>query len=229
MDMKNTAVAIRCYYEGIEGLTDQIELHYVSEVKPGYFWLFPAGEGRANIGIGLSKDDAKKEDRSLGEILEEITNSNYFKDRFKNAKPLEKPVGWNLPMGSIHRKNHGDGFMLLGDAAGLVDPFTGEGIGNAMVAAKYATRVAKKAHHLGEFNAKIFKEYDELVWEELGGELGTSAKLQKLARYSFLLNFVIKRAARSKDVQEIISGMLSNEIARDDLSNPSFYFKILLS
>ena len=229
MDMKNTAIAIRCYYEGIEGLTDQIELHYVSEVKPGYFWLFPAGEGRANIGIGLSKDDAKKEDRSLGEILEEITNSNYFKDRFKNAKPLEKPVGWNLPMGSIHRKNHGDGFMLLGDAAGLVDPFTGEGIGNAMVAAKYAVKVAKKAHHLGEFNAKIFKEYDELVWEELGGELGTSAKLQKLARYSFLLNFVIKRAARSKDVQEIISGMLSNEIARDDLSNPSFYFKILLS
>ena len=229
MDMKNTAVAIRCYYEGIEGLTDQIELHYVSEVKPGYFWLFPAGEGRANIGIGLSKDDAKKEDRSLGEILEEITKSNYFKDRFKNAKPLEKPVGWNLPMGSIHRKNYGDGFMLLGDAAGLVDPFTGEGIGNAMVAAKYAARVAKKAHHLGEFNAKIFKEYDELVWEELGGELGTSAKLQKLARYSFLLNFVIKRAARSKDVQEIISGMLSNEIARDDLSNPSFYFKILLS
>ena len=206
--MKNTAVAIRCYYEGIDGLTDQIELHYVSEVKPGYFWLFPAGEGRANIGIGLSKDDAKKEDRSLGEILKEITNSNYFKDRFKNAKPLEKPVGWNLPMGSIHRKNHGDGFMLLGDAAGLVDPFTGEGIGNAMVAAKYAARVAKKAHYLGEFNSKIFKEYDELVWKELGGELGTSAKLQKLARYSFLLNFVIKRAARSKDVQEIISGML---------------------
>ena len=40
-DMENTAVAIRCYYEGVEGLSDQIELHYVDEVKPGYFWLFP--------------------------------------------------------------------------------------------------------------------------------------------------------------------------------------------
>ena len=229
MDMKNTAVAIRCYYEGIEGLTDQIELHYVEEVKPGYFWLFPAGEGKANIGLGLSKDDAKREDRSLGDILEEITQSNYFKDRFKNARPLEKPIGWNLPMGSIHRKNHGDGFMLLGDAAGLVDPFTGEGIGNAMFSAKYAMQIARKAHDSGQFNKSIFKEYDELVWNELGGELGTSAKLQKLARYSFLLNFVIKRASRSDEVQEIISGMLSNEIARDDLSNPMFYFKILFS
>ena len=59
MDMENTSVAVRCYYEGVKGLTDQIELHYVKEVNPGYFWLFPAGEGRANIGIGLSKSDMK--------------------------------------------------------------------------------------------------------------------------------------------------------------------------
>ena len=36
--MDNTAVAIRCYYEGLKGLSNQIELHYISEVKPGYFW-----------------------------------------------------------------------------------------------------------------------------------------------------------------------------------------------
>ena len=74
MDMENTAVAIRCYYEGIEGLTDQIELHYVGEVKPGYFWLFPAGEGRANIGIGLSKDDAKKKIVRLEKFLRRSRN-----------------------------------------------------------------------------------------------------------------------------------------------------------
>ena len=48
MDMENTAVAIRCYYSGVEGLTNQIELHYVKEVNPGYFWLFPAGEGKVD-------------------------------------------------------------------------------------------------------------------------------------------------------------------------------------
>ena len=229
MDINNTAVAIRCYYEGIEGLTDQIELHYVSEVKPGYFWLFPAGEGKANIGIGLFKSDAKKEKRSLEQIMNEIIASQYFNDRFQNAYPIEKPKGWNLPMGSIQRENHGDGFLLLGDAAGLVDPFTGEGIGNAMVAAKYAMQVALKAKTLNNYTSETLREYDTLVWDELGGELATSTKLQKLARSSFLLNFVIKRAARSKEVQEIISGMLSNEIARDELSDPSFYFKILFA
>ena len=229
MDMKNTAVAIRRYYEGVGSLTDQIELHYLKEVKPGYFWLFPAGDGMANIGVGISKESAKKEDRTLNQIMNEIISSDYFRDRFRYARPIEKPKGWNLPMGSIHRKNHGNGYMLLGDAAGLVDPFTGEGIGNAMVAAKYAVDVAKEAKGESDFSEKKLKKYDYLVWNELGGELNVSTKLQKLAHSSFLLNFVINRASRNENVQEIIAGMLSNEIARDDLSNPMFYFKILFS
>ena len=229
MDMENTAVAIRCYYSGVEGLTDQIELHYLKEVNPGYFWLFPAGEGKANIGIGLSKNDAKKEGRTLRQILDEVTESEYFRDRFKNAKPLEKPVGWNLPLGSSHRKNHGDGYMLLGDAAGLIDPFTGEGIGNAMVAGKYAMQVAAKSKNTGDYSEKAFSEYDKLLWDEIGKELRTSTKLQSLARSSFLLNFVINRAARNEEVQDIISGMLSNEIPKEELSSPLFYFKILFS
>ena len=228
-DMEHTAVAIRCYYEGVEGLSNQIELHYIREVKPGYFWLFPAGDNKANIGIGLSKNDAKKEDRTLTNIMEEVTQSQYFKERFSNAKPLEKPRGWNLPMGSIHRKNYGDGYMLLGDAAGLVDPFTGEGIGNAMVAAKYAISTAKKAKDKGDYSKNVLSEYDQLLWGEIGKELRTSTKLQSLSRSSFLLNFVINRASRNQEVQDIISGMLSKEIPKDELSSPLFYFKILFS
>ena len=229
MDMENTAVAIRCYYEGVEGLSNQIELHYVSEVKPGYFWLFPAGNGKANIGIGLSKNDAKKEDRTLRQIMDEIVQSDYFRSRFGNARPLEKPVGWNLPLGRIQRKNHGNGFMLLGDAAGLVDPFTGEGIGNAMVAAKHAMQVASQAKNHKDYSQRSLSEYDQLLWDDIGGELRTSTKLQSLARSSFLLNFVINRAARNEEVQSIISGMLSHEIPKDELSSPMFYLKILLS
>ena len=228
-DMEHTAVAIRCYYEGVEGLSNQIELHYIREVKPGYFWLFPAGGNKANIGIGLSKNDAKKEDRTLTNIMEDVTQSQYFKERFSNAKPLEKPKGWNLPMGSIHRKNYGDGYMLLGDAAGLVDPFTGEGIGNAMVAAKYAISTAKKAKDKGDYSKNVLSEYDQLLWGEIGKELRTSTKLQSLSRSSFLLNFVINRASRNQEVQDIISGMLSKEIPKDELSSPLFYFKILFS
>ena len=229
MNMENTSVAVRCYYEGVKGLTDQIELHYVKEVNPGYFWLFPAGEGKANIGIGLSKSDMKKEKRTLRQIMDEVTQTEYFKERFSDAKQLERPVGWNLPLGSIHRKNHGNGFMLLGDAAGLIDPFTGEGIGNAMVSGQYAMEIAAKCKKTGDYSEKALAEYDVLLWEEVGKELRTSTKLQSLAQSKFLLNFVINRASRNEEVQNIISGMLSHEIPKDELSSPLFYFKILFS
>ena len=44
-----------------------------------------------------------------------------------------------------------------------------------------------------------------------------------------LLNFVINRAARNEEVQNIIAGMLAHEIPKEELSNPLFYFKILFS
>ena len=229
MDMENTSIAIRCYYSGVKGLSDQIELHYIKEVNPGYFWLFPIGEGKANIGIGLSKNYAKKDNRTLQQILNQVTNSGPFKKRFENATQLEKPKGWNLPCGSIHRKNYGDGFMLIGDSAGIIDPFTGEGIGNAMVSGKYSMKVLSKSKSKNNFSKEAFSEYDKLLWGEIGKELKTSTRLQNVAKSSFLLNFVINRAARNEEVQNIIAGMLAHEIPKEKLSNPLFYFKILFS
>ena len=229
MDMEHTALGIRCYYENVKGLTDQIELHFIKEINPGYFWLFPAGDNLANIGLGLSKRYVKKNKKNLVELLNVVTQSNFFRERFSEAKPIEKPIGWNLPMGSVHRKNHGDGFMLLGDAAGLIDPFTGEGIGNAMLSAKYAIKVLKEAIDNHDTSEKSLSIYDKILWDEIGPELRISTNLQKLARSKFLLNFVINRASRNEKIKDIIGGMLANEVARGDLTSPLFYYKILFS
>ena len=229
MDMKHTALGIRCYYKDVQGLTDQIELHFIKEINPGYFWIFPAGNGIANVGLGLSKKYIKKNKKDLVELLNVVTQLDYFKERFRNARPLEKPRGWNLPMGSFHRKNHGNGFMLLGDAAGLIDPFTGEGIGNAMLSAKYAVKVLKEAIDTNDISARSLSTYDKILWDEIGPELKISTNLQKLARSKFLLNFVINRASRNENLKDVIGGMLANEVARGDLTNPLFYYKILFS
>ena len=228
-DMNYTAVGLRCYYENIEDLTDQIELHYVNETIPGYFWIFPAGNKKANIGVGLLKSRAKKKKYNLQQILMQVINSKNFKHRFKNSKALEKPKGWNLPFGNKKRGNHGNGFLLLGDAAGLVDPFTGEGIGNAMESGKIAADIVLKAKKINNFSNQILSEYDKVLWEYLGSELKTSTLLLKLAHYRILLNFVIDRASRNKNIKNMISGMLADEVPKTELSNPMFYLKTLFS
>ena len=228
-DMNYTAVGLRCYYENVEDLTDQIELHYVNETIPGYFWIFPAGNKKANIGVGLLKSRAKKKKYNLQQIMKQVINSKNFKHRFKNSNALEKPKGWNLPFGNTKRGNHGNGFLLLGDAAGLVDPFTGEGIGNAMESGKIAADIVLKAKKINNFSNQILSEYDKVLWEYLGSELKTSTLLLKLAHYRILLNFVIDRASRNKNIKNMISGMLADEVPKTELSNPMFYLKTLFS
>jgi menaquinone-9 beta-reductase len=228
-DPKHWVVALRCYYKDVKGLTDQIELHYVDEVVPGYFWIFPLEENYANIGIGMLHHYIKQNNVDLKTALDKAINSPFFKERFENATPIEKPIGWNLPVGSKKRKNYGNGFMLLGDAAGLIDPFTGEGIGNAMYSARIAVETAKEAIDHNDVSEKMLSNYFNRLWKVIGNELKVSHKLQKIGKYRFLLNFVIRKAARNKNVSDIIAGMLANEIPRKQLANPLFYLKLLLN
>jgi len=228
-DPKHWVVALRCYYKNVSGLTNQIELHYVDEVIPGYFWIFPIEKGYANVGIGMLHENIKRRNVDLIKALENAINSPYFADRFKDATPEEKPVGWNLPGGSKRRKSYGNGFLLLGDAAGLIDPFTGEGIGNAMYSGKYAIQTALAALDNNDFSEKMLSQYEDNLWAAIGNELNVSSKLQKIDQYRFLLNFVIKKAARNPHVSDIIAGMLANEVPRKQLANPLFYLKLLFS
>jgi geranylgeranyl reductase family protein len=227
-DPKHWVVALRCYYKNVADLTDQIELHYVDEVLPGYFWIFPLENGYANVGIGMLHEYIKRQNVDLKKTLEETINSEYFRNRFKEAEPLEKPIGWNLPVGSKRRKSFANGLMLLGDAAGLIDPFTGEGIGNAMYSAKYAVQTVIEARQANDYSERFLSRFEDELWKAIGNELKVSTKLQKIGRSRFLLNLVINKASRNEDVSNIIAGMLANEVPRKRLANPLFYLKLLL-
>ena len=226
-DGRHWVVALRCYYENVTGLRDQIELHFVDEVLPGYFWIFPLENGCANVGIGMLHSALKSRDVKLKQALQEVIARPPFAERFAGARALEEPVGWNLPVGSIHRRCHGDGFMLLGDAAGLIDPFTGEGIGNALYSARIAVEVAAEAIAAGDCGAATLQRYDERLWDAIGHELKISTRLQKLGSHRSLLDLVIRKAATSPAIGDLISGMIANAVPKKQLTNPLFYLKLL--
>ena len=226
-DPRHSLVALRCYYENVADLKDQIELHYVDEVKPGYFWIFPLENGGANVGIGMMHEHLKKRGVNLKVALQQVIGRPPFARRFAQARPLEEPVGWNLPVASKRRCIHGEGFMLLGDAGGLIDPFTGEGIGNALYSARLAVETAAQALEAGDFSMAFLRRYEDRLWEALGDELRTSTRLQQLAQYRPLLNMVIRKAARDPQLSDLICGMIANAVPKKTLTNPLFYLKLL--
>jgi menaquinone-9 beta-reductase len=228
-DSRHSVVALRCYYENVGDLTDQIELHFVEEVLPGYFWIFPLDKGQANVGIGMRHDMLKKKKIDLKVALQKVIQRPPFVDRFAQARPLEEPVGWNLPVGSTRRRSYTDGCLLLGDAAGLIDPFTGEGIGNALYSARFAVDTVTQAIGANDFSAPFLQRYEAGLWDTIGDELATSSHMQRLGRWKPLLNFTVNKAARNDKVRDLICGMMANAVPKKQLTNPLFYLKLLLS
>jgi menaquinone-9 beta-reductase len=159
IDPAHWLVAIRRYYRNVAGPPDCIQLHYVSAVTPGYFWIFPLDDGFANVGIGMLLLTMKKKRVKLTEALDITVRDPFFAPRFADAMPAEKPVGWHLPVGSMHRPCCGPGYLSVGDAAGLIDPFTGEGIANAMHSGRIAAEAAATALKIGDVGAANLQSF----------------------------------------------------------------------
>lgn len=230
VDPDHTCVAYRGYYSGIKGMNATLEIHFVKSIMPGYFWIFPLENGLANVGVGMVMGDMKKGNVDLQKaMLDTIAQNPLFKERFAGATLVSKIGAWSLPFGSKKRKVSTDNVLLVGDAAGLVDPFSGEGIGNAMTSGKLAAQAVDGALTAGDTSAIALAKYDERLWKEIWDELSMSYTMQKLGRREWLLNFVVGKAAKSEKAREAIAGTFSNEQAKGGYVSPLFYLKLLFS
>lgn len=230
MEPKHHCAGIRAYYKGVKGMDGDnfIELHFLKDFLPGYFWIFPLPGGYANVGVGMRTDKVSGRKLNLKTELQRIlAEYPQLKERFEGAT-LEGPVrGYGLPLGSRKRKISGDGYLLIGDAAALIDPFTGEGIGNALYSGHFAAEQAIKALASGDTSAQALAAYDKAVYARLWDELKLSHRMQQLVRFPWLFNLVVNKARRNRTLSETISCMFEDMDLRDRLRSPVFYFKLL--
>jgi hypothetical protein len=231
-DNDHYCAGIRAYYEGVTELHDQnfIELHFLEELLPGYFWIFPLPNGQANVGAGmLSSSVSAKKVNLKQDMLRAIANNPKIKHRFANAKLVNNIQGWGLPLGSKKRVISGNNFLLTGDAASLIDPFTGEGIGNAMYSGMLAAAHIQNCITQNNFSAEFNQTYDNAFYDRQWDELKLSHTMQKLCKYPWLFNFVVNKANKNKALRETISCMFEDLDLRAKLRNPLFYVKLLIN
>lgn len=232
MEPQHYMGGLRAYYKGVTGLHKEnfIELHFLKSLLPGYFWIFPLPNGEANVGVAMLSESIHKKKKNLRKELQHIVDTDpVFKERFKNASLQGAIDGYGLPLGSKRRKLTGERYMLIGDAAFLIDPFTGEGIGNAMNSGRLAAQQVAKAVAANDFSAKILEKYDSEIERFFGPELRLSTRIQKLVQRPRLFNFLFNMAAKNKKLQELMSAMFYEVDLRKKLSKPSFYIGLLLN
>jgi geranylgeranyl reductase family protein len=232
MEPEHYVAGIRAYYKGITGMSEDsfIELHFLKNMLPGYIWIFPLPNGEANVGVGLLSNNARNKKVNLKQLmLDTIANDPVMKERFKDATLVGSIDGYGLPLGSKKRKLHGERYMLVGDAGFLIDPFTGEGIGNALYSARAAAQQAAAAIKANDYSDEFLQQYDDEVYRILGPELQMSTKLQKLVKYPWLFNILMKMGTKNQQLRELMSCMFHEVDLRKKLSQPMFYIKLLFN
>ena len=194
VDKYHYAGAVRAYHSNITGCTpNQIEIFFSKKAFPGYFWLFPLPDNSFNIGFGmLSNAIAEKKmnlKKSLVDVIEEFPE---LTNRFSASGPIEQIDGFGLPLASRNLPLSGNRFLLCGDAASLIDPLWGEGIGNAMISGKIAADHIRNYFSKGSFDAITNQAYDKAVYDTLGKELKRNTRLLRISsRFPWLLDTAI--------------------------------------
>ena len=177
-NLTHNSASVRAYFSGVTGFSsrNEIEFHFLPEFLPGYFWIFPMPNGWANVGLIVPSKDA---DKLRDKFHELVTQHTRFADRFTNAQQEGKLLGWSLPLNSAKKQLAGDNFMLLGDAGSLIEPFSGKGIGIAMLSAKVAVEFTRKAIEANDFSAMGLQAYHEAIYRRYGTEWWMSYQFQR--------------------------------------------------
>lgn len=232
VEKEHYSAGLRVYYEGVSSFHEEqyIELHFFKSILPGYLWIFPLPGNKANVGIGMLSSDVSKKKVNLKTTLQDLIKTHpHLRERFKDAKPLETIKGYGLPLGSKKRNISGNRYLLTGDAAALIDPFSGEGIANAIRSGRVAADHVIKCFEAKNFSADFNKAYDKEIYRRMWNEFKISRTLQYLIRYPLLFNFVINRANNSKYLQNFLIEALANvEKKKKILTKPAFYYRMLV-
>ena len=149
---------------GVDIDQEYCEFYIGSELAPGgYIWIFPKGEGKANVGVGLLGSKTGKFKPRPVDYL-----NNFVEQKFPNAGIVEMVFG-GVPVSGCIEKTSTNGLMLVGDAARQSDPITGGGILNAMDAGKLAGEAAYEAISAEDVSFEKLEEVYEKRWRETTG------------------------------------------------------------
>jgi menaquinone-9 beta-reductase len=148
-DDRPMGVAVRTYYTSPRHKDDYLEswldLWDGDRLLPGYGWIFGMGDGTSNVGLGLLNTSDAFGKTDYRDLLKRWLTSMPEEWGYTEENRTEPIRGAALPMGFNRTPHYYKGLLLAGDAAGMVNPFNGEGIAYAMESGQLLARVVAQA------------------------------------------------------------------------------------
>jgi geranylgeranyl reductase family protein len=163
MKAHQNSVARRQYFKNVSGPNKE-DLHVfitkdMNEHGAGYGWVFYFGDGRANVGAGVSTKTLERTGRNLKDFFDRFLEEPEMVEWLERAESEGPAKSWSLKMGMWGAKRYTQGLMTVGDAASMIHPISGEGVGYAIESGRLAAAWAHEAHSRGDYSASVLKGY----------------------------------------------------------------------
>jgi geranylgeranyl reductase family protein len=221
-------MAIRGYYESplhaepwIESALDVRDRKGNS--LPGYGWIFPVGDGTINVGIGLLSTFRDWKNVNTSRLMDEFaaTAPSYW--GITPAGSTGAPTGGRLPMGGSVTPNVGPTWVLVGDAAGTINPFNGEGIDYAYETGRLAANLLHEALTTGDGMA--LQRYPRLLDEEYGLYFKVARLFAHVIGNPPLLRELTRVGMQSRTLMEWVLRIMANLLREDELGPAEAVYK----
>ena len=221
MDSRPMGVAVRSYYRSpksdLEWLESYLELWDgqpgKSNLLPGYGWVFGCADGTANVGLGMLNTSSAFGKTDYKALMKRWLDATPAEWGFREENRLEPIRGAALPMAFNRQPFYADGLLLVGDAAGMISPFNGEGISYAMESGQIAAECIADAKARG-FNTPsaevALEHYVDQIKAEWGGYYRLGTIFVKLIGNPHIMQMCTKYGLPHARLMRFVHKLLAN-------------------
>ncbi len=215
-DDRPLGVAVRTYYKSPRHDDDYLEswldLWDGDRLLPGYGWIFGMGDGTSNVGLGLLNTSTAFGNTDYRSLLKRWLRSMPEEWGYVEENRTEPVRGAALPMGFNRTPHYYRGLLLAGDAAGMVNPFNGEGIAYAMESGEILARVVAQA--LARPNRaeteRVLRGYPEALQDAYGGYYALGRVFVELIGRPKLMRYVTNAGMSKPALMRFLLKLMAN-------------------
>lgn len=195
---KDPIVAVRTYFDNVPKRPAAFEFYFEKDLLPGYGWIFPTEDGRANVGVGVFAAWLGRKRPPINALLDQFLAAPHVQERLRGATEAGPRRSHPLRVDFPAHAMTGDGWLIVGESAGLVNPNTGEGIDLAIESAELAAETLLKLKQQKAYPRRKLLGYELALHRRFTAVFQGTRVLQRFMLTERVFNAVIRRSNTDK-------------------------------
>jgi menaquinone-9 beta-reductase len=192
---------------------------------PGYGWVFPMGNGLINVGIGLLSTFRDYKSVNTSHLMREWASTLPAHWAIDADAPTEAPTGGRLPMAGSVGPKVGPNWLVVGDAAGSINPFNGEGIDYAYETGRLASTLVAEA--LATNDGLVIHRYPQILDDEFQLYFKVARLFAKVIGQPALIRELTRVGMRSQSLMEWALKIMANLLDESERGTAERAYKVI--